>query len=308
MSPSLRFSVEKIVFGAAVLAVGAGAAWSWREQEVLRRLRAEPAAAQLIDAPYVRAESAPPRPKTDAWPKPVAQSHGAGWVYEVFTPPVIYYHASARSFTVTPPMFVAEGTAPFGLELLDVTLEPYRLQLVGYIGAPGNYVAAFINPKSPETFLARTGRRFETLGLALKDFGVRKVAVPNDDAWPVYDVAAIAVLVDERTGEEITLDSRHRKLTDTPLALLRLGSDARPREYREGDIFQDETATYRIDRIQLDPPEVVVARQVAGLPYPETRVLKPAASDRVASKRAAPAKSFTERAPASGVAHAGPQP
>lgn len=307
MSFSPRISAEKVALVVAALAVSAGAGWWWREQPALNRLRHESAAVALVDAPYVRAELPPAAARAKAWGKPGAQSHGAGWVYEVFTPPVIYYHALARSFTVTPPTFVADGGAPFGLELLDVALEPYRLQLVGYIGAPGNYVAAFVSPRSPETYLARTGRRFEGLGLALKEFGVRKVAVATDDQWPVFDVAAIAVVVDESSGEEVVLDSRRRKLTDTPLALLRIGAGTKPREFREGDIFQDETAIYRIDRIQLDPPEVVVAKQVTGLPYPETRVLKPVAEKSV-RKPGVPAGMAEPRSRANSVAHSGPRP
>jgi hypothetical protein len=73
----------------------------------------------------------------------------------------------------------------------------------------------------------------------------------------------------------VTLDSRARKLTDTPLARLKLATEKQPRELREGDEFTDATAIYRVERVQLDPPEVVISRQVAGLPLPETKVLRP---------------------------------
>lgn len=294
MSQLIKANYDKLLlaFVAAVLAVSS--AWMWQHRVDVARLRAQPTAADLAGAAY---EPVPglrlPDVKPAAWPKAPAQSHGSGWLYEVFTPPVIYYNALAKSFTVTPPSHLADGGPAFGLELLDVQLEPYRLQLAGYFGEPGDYLAAFTSPNLPETMLARSGRRFEQLGLTLRSFEVKKVVVAHTDAWPVYDVAALAVLLDEKTGEEVVLDSRARKLTDTPFARLRLTTaGGAPRTLHEGDSFSDETATYRIERIQLDPPEVVVAKQTPGLPLPETRILRPAGQDGGVAGKGVKAKPF----------------
>lgn len=280
MSELIKTNYDKLLvgLGAALLAVSGG--WMWVHQVDITRLRHQPVTAELAGAAYVASGLRLPEAKTAAWPKPVAQSQGSGWLYEVFTPPVIYYNPLAKSFTVTPPMNLADGGAPFGLELLDVNFEPYRLQLVGYFGEPGDFLAAFVSPHQPETWLARSGRRFDQLGLTLKSFDVKKVVVAHTDAWPVYDVAALAVLFDEKSGTEVVLDSRARKLTDTPFAVLRLvAAGSAPRTLHEGDTFSDDTGSYRIERIQVDPPEVVVARQTPGLPLPETRILRPVGKD-----------------------------
>lgn len=280
MSELIKTNYDKLLvgLGAGLLAVSGG--WMWRHQVDLTRLRHQPVTAELAGAAYPASGWLLPEAMTAAWAKPAAQSQGSGWLYEVFTPPVIYYNTLAKSFTVTPPMNLAEGGVPFGLELLDVKFEPYRLQLVGYFGEPGDFLAAFVSPNQPETWLARTGRRFDQLGLILKSFDVKKVVVAHTDAWPVYDVAALAVLFDEKSGTEVVLDSRARKLTATPFAVLRLGADgSAPRTLHEGDTFSDDTGSYRIERIQVDPPEVVVARQTPGLPLPETRILRPAGKD-----------------------------
>ena len=294
MSELIKSSYDKLLaaFGVALLAAGGG--WMWSHQTDLARLRHQPVAADLSGAPYVVSGLQLPETKVAPWPKPAAQSPGGGWLYEVFTPPVIYYNALAKSFAVTPPRNPADGGVPFGLELLDVKFEPYRLQLVGYLGEPGDYLAAFVSADRPETLLARSGRRFEQLGLTLKSFDVKKVEVPHTDPWPVYDVAALAVLFDEKSGAEVVLDSRARKLTDTPLAVLRLtAAGAAPRTLHEGDTFSDDTGTYRVERIQVDPPEVVVARQTPGLPVPETRILRPAGKDGVqAAGKPVPPKKF----------------
>jgi hypothetical protein len=277
MIRALKASYDKLLLGGAVAVLAASGAWLWQQQAEVRRLRAQPVAAQLGGAVFQPAGLPQPGTAPAVWPKAPAQSSGSGWLYEVFTPPVIYYNTLARSFTVTPPMYQGEAAAPFGLELIAVRLEPYRLQLVGYAGGPGDYLAAFTSPATPETLLAREGRHFESLGLTLKSFDVKKVSVDHADPWPVYDIAALAVVTEDKTGRDVVLDNRTRKLTDTPLAMLRVSTaEAKPRELHEGDTFSEAGSTYRIERIQLDPPEVVVARSAPGLPVPETKILHPA--------------------------------
>lgn len=293
MSELIKTNYDKLLvgLGAALLAVSGG--WMGVHQVDITRLQLQPVTVELAGAAYVASGLRLPDAPTSAWSKPAAQSQGNGWLYEVFTPPVIYYNTLAKSFTVTAPMNLAEDGAPFDLELLDVKFEPYRLQLVGYFGEPGDFLAAFVSPNQPETWLARSGRRFDQLGLTLKSFDVKKVVVAHTDEWPVYDVAALAVLFDEKSGTEVVLDSRARRLTDTPFAVLRfVAGGSAPRTLHEGDTFSDDTGSYRIERIQVDPPEVVVARQTPGLPRPETRILRPVGKDKaqVAGKTPSPQK------------------
>lgn len=279
MIQRLKSHYEKLLLAAAVGAVAAGLAWYGRAQPDRRQVQDEPEQPVLAGERHAPA-ALPGDTPAHAWAKPPAQSQGGGWLYEVFTPPEIYFNAAARSFAVTPPRYAAEVTETiFGLELLAVKLAPYRLQLAGYFGSPGDYRAAFVSSEIPQTLLAREGRRFEELGLTLKSFDVRKVPLESESAGPVYDIAALAVLLDEQTGAEVVLDSRSPKLTDTPLAVFQSpDGQGRPRELHEGDTFSDDGATYRIERIQLDPPEVVVARVAPDQQVPEMRILRPAAT------------------------------
>lgn len=298
MKTQLKQNFDKLLLAFAFSLLAAGAIWVWLQKPARDALRRESVGAHLSGEKHGVGNWRGPDRIVATWPKPAAQSHGAGWLYEVFTPPVIYYNMIAKTFTVTPPQYLGDGLGPlFGLELLAVKLEAYRLQLVGYFGAPGDYVAAFVSPGEAETFLAREGRTFANLGLTLKDFSVKKILIGHDDAWPVYDIAAQAVLFDERSGAEVTLDHRMRKFTDTPLAVLRLANGTQPaRELREGDTIKDDTGTYRVERIQLDPPEVVVARQIPGLPLPETKILHPVVSGKgTASGNVAGKKSPTPK-------------
>ena len=279
MSHVIKTNYDKLLLALAIAGVALSATWLWRQQGGLRRLRDESVAVDLTGSVYEVASLRAPDTSSVVWPKAALQSSGQGWLYEVFTPPVIYYNPLAKSFTVSPPRFIADLDTPFGLELLGVKQEQYRLQLVGYFGGPGDYLAAFESPNRSGTILAREGRRFDQLGLTLKSFEVKKVLVEHNDAWPVYDIAALAVLTDEETDAEVVLDSRARKFTGAPLAVVKLltGDDGKLLELHENDTFADGTSTYRIERIQLSPPEVVVARQTPGLPVPETKVLHPAA-------------------------------
>ncbi|WP_438483621.1 hypothetical protein [Oleiharenicola lentus] len=301
MSHFFKANYEKLLCAFAGLLVAGSGYFIWREQAATRRVRQQAVTAQLSGAAYTRADLKPLETVAANWPKAAPQSSGSGWLYEVFTPPVIYYNPLAKSFTVTPPRFGNEvGDLQFGLELLAVKLEPFRLQLVGYFGLTGDYLAAFVSPQQPETLLAREGKRFEKLGLTLKSFDVKKVVVAHHDAWPVYDIAGLAVLQDEKIGADIVLDSRERKLTDTPIAVLKLlTGDGKPREVREGDTFSDDVTMYRVERIQIEPAEVVIARLTPGLPVPETKVLHPTTSGdahgaaKPATSQKFPAHTFT---------------
>lgn len=302
-------SVEKALACVALSVVVVTSAWWWQQQTTLRRLQAERVTATLVGATYARAEVPASVEVGQPWRKPGPQSTGGDWIYELFTPPVIYYHTLAKVFTVTPPMYLAEKkNLPFGLELVGVKFEPFRLQLVGYLGSSGDYIGTFVSDRAPQTFIGRAGARFAPLGLELKSFEIRRVNVASQDASPVYDFAGYAVLRDEASGTEVTLDTRAPKLTDTPLAVLRSLDDkpGKPRVLHEGDSFQQGDATYRIERIQMDPPEVVVAKQTTGLPYPETRVLKPEVASQSAASESKLARQAAPHA-ASNLANAGNQ-
>ena len=274
MTALLRHSPEKAGVALALAALASVAVWAGREQtSALAQLNRETVSSELRGPAYVTGQVAAARAVAVQWPKPASQSAGRDWVYEVFTPPVIYYSPLARAFSVTPP--VTDAVA-FGFELMAVELEPYRLQLAGYYGNPEELVGAFTSRQLAAPLLGRNGRQFPELGLTLRHLEVRKVPVHPGDAVPAFEVAAIATLFDERAGVEVTLDSRMRKLTDTPLARLRFARERQARELRAGDEFSDASATYRVEHVQLDPPEVVITRRVASQPQPETKVLRPA--------------------------------
>lgn len=211
------------------------------------------------------------------WRPPPAQPAGPGWGFEVFTPPALHYDRLTGIFSVAPTHGAGSSHESLPVELLAVKREPFRLQLAGYSGAPGNWLGFFTSPASAETLLARPGHRFEELGLSLKSLDVtNRRGGPASDPR-AEEVAGVAVLHDEKSGREVVLESRDRLYSEPPLALLRLtdaaGSD---REVREGETWSDGHMRYRIERIQLDPPEVVIVREAPGSRAPVTAIIRPA--------------------------------
>jgi hypothetical protein len=275
-----RVHFEKFLAGLGVAGLAASAVWTWAERPRAHSIR------PLVSHPAgggaeTRLEREQDSDGDATWNAPGTQPHGSGWVYEIFTPPVIYYDATAKSFAVASPSLVP-STAPSSeeiataVELLDVKPAPYRLQLVGYFLAAGGYTGIFSRPDSGETILARAGRRFPDLGLELRDLTVTKVEVGRRAAQPIFDVAALALLHDAQADADVTLDSRARRFTNIPLAVIRnRAGGGKAQEMRTGDEFQSKRETYRIEQIQLDPAEVRVAWVTAGGIEPQTCILRP---------------------------------
>lgn len=279
MNSTVNNATEKLFFGLALGAAGLSLVWFGPPEERPGDLRAEATTLFISGRAYIGSNWVLPGKTGAAWMTPPPQAKGSGWHYELFTPPVIFMNAGAGTFSVTRPAPAedpVEGTA--GLELLAVRRQPYRLQLLGYCGEPGNYLGVFVCPLSAETLLARPGHHFEALGLWLKSFDVRKVIAGGNEAEPVWEIAALAVLQDEAAGTEVVLDSRLRRYTDRALAAFKVpGTASKPRELLEGGTMTAEGVSYRIARIQLDPPEVVVARTAEGRPGPEMQLMRPLA-------------------------------
>jgi hypothetical protein len=278
MTHPLRTHYDLLLLALAVLALGGSLTWVRRQQTVLREIRAEATVPVLVGARFSLPVGEVPRYSTSLWPAPGAQSRGGGWLYELFAPPPVFYDPATRDFGLSPGDRSPGtfGDAEFPVTLLAVTREPFRVQLAGYFGPPGDYRVALVSPLLPDTLLVRVGDRLDNLGLSLKRFEVSRLSVGQSEGAPLYEAVAIATLQDEWKGGEVVLDSRAIRFTDSLLALIRHhGSNEHPREYREGDNFTASGTQCRIERIQLEPAEVVVSRTRPGLPGPELQVLQP---------------------------------
>jgi hypothetical protein len=268
-------SADRILLAAALLmALGSGAWFGWQIAALGRTHRTSGAGAKRPAAAYAPAGVIAATGPAEPWLPPPPQAKGPGWVYDVFTPPEIFYDALTAKFAVTPPgeLTGTKGQAGLpGVELVEVKREPFRLQLVGYVGGEGRYLGTFENPFTSEVYLAGPGRELPELGLVVTEVSVRRgAALAADGAGPA-PVVATAVVRDLRTGGSLSLTAGERTDTDELYAVLTDENDDEmgPRELRCGEEFERADHTYRIERLELDPPS---AELVQTSPVPDRPV------------------------------------
>src|SRR5687767_8983350 len=153
-----------------------------------------------------------PPVKMETWAAPVAQSRGREWIYDTFTPPEIFYNARSKQFTVKPPSSLLDEDAQesYGLDLVAVRPEPFRLQLIGYVGGEGNWRGMFQNLVSGHVFLASGGHRVPNFALTVRSLDVSPHPIRMGESMTTRQRVATAVVRDDKTGNEITLTHRER--------------------------------------------------------------------------------------------------
>lgn len=269
-------SSDKSLLGAAALlalaSVGGFAYLMWKHAAAVPPPLAR---VELADGTYTPSAPAAPALKTETWAAPGAQSRGREWIYDTFTPPEIFYNARSRQFTVRPPSSLLDDEAmePFGLELISVRPEPFRLQLIGYVGTDGSWRGTFQNAVTGEVFLAAGGHAVPKLGLTIKTFEVKAQPIALPESMTTQQRVATAVVTDEKSGRDVVLTHRERHFTGTVFGMVTVTGQTAAREVRDGDTFKVGEATYRVEKIQLTPPSAEITKESATLTQPERRVL-----------------------------------
>ncbi|MEO6876169.1 MAG: hypothetical protein ABI222_15235, partial [Opitutaceae bacterium] len=101
------------------------------------------------------------------------------------------------------------------------------------------------------------GRAIPTLGLVITGFTVEHRSVPLGESMSSIQKVAQAEVRDEQTGQVIALKAGELSLTDELSAVLTTDDDVEsPRELRTGEEFSSADYTYRVERLQLEPPSV----------------------------------------------------
>lgn len=277
----LRF-YDKILLALGACVFLATAGIGMLKLDKLDEIAARNPAAGIEPTRYEIDRAAVPPIETVTWDEAPTQSRGREWLYDVFTPPVIYYNPQTASFTVTPPVNTAPVVAdssdqPFDLELVGVRQEPYRIQLVGYVGSSDNPIATFEVVDTGETVVGRPGRRFEKQEFELKSFDVRRVTTPAGEGMPTVETVAVAVIVDERSGREEILTNREKKMMPRLQATFRINVyPGETRTVREGTSIETNGQVYLVTQLSLHPPQAVVSRRSREALGPsESRTLVP---------------------------------
>ena len=295
-------SSDKILCGAALLVLLSSLAWTFN-QGGKKNGPGVGSRTSGNSAPYLPANLSEFKVSTQLWAPPVAQSGGALWVYDVFTPPEIYYDLDNKRFTVTPPSGAEPPpppAPPFGVELVQVKQDAFRLQLVGYTGKEGNYKGTFENTVSGKTIFGQKGRNIPDLGLTIVNFEVKQIRTKQATGMDIIYTEALAEVVDDKTGEIFNLTNKSRLTKGTPIAYLKLDGIAEPLPYKTGAKFTLGDATFTVNSVSFEPNEVVVTKESPSLKQSETKtftglVLTPAAAPSVPVVPATP----TAKVPAS---------
>ena len=78
-----------------------------------------------VDRPYRPVvKTARPTGAMAEWKAPSSQSWNSKAIFEVFTPPLIYYHREANTFSLTPPLPTGDASEDFGVELVGRFSQP----------------------------------------------------------------------------------------------------------------------------------------------------------------------------------------
>jgi len=224
-----------------------------------------------------RSKPSPARVVT--WSEPEPQRRGPQWVFDVFTPPEIFYHPARQQFRVkdispsservvaTSVLSEVPSAQGHGLRLLEVRHEEYPLQLSGYVGGRTSDAGAlllglFENRESGETLLLRGGERVESLGIEVLDFHVEERPIAADfEIVTLREPRAVATIRDAR-GEVRTLREGERGKGRGLIA--QIERDGESVEVREGDVLVGGEGEHLVVvEIQFAPAPRVVMRSPA---------------------------------------------
>ncbi len=272
---------DKALLGAAATLVLASAGvFGYLGVKQMSAPSGPPPRVELLDSEYEAVAKDVAPVKLEPWPAPRGQTRGREWIYDTFTPPEIFYNPRSRQFTVKPPSsLLDEEFDVFGLELVAVRPEPFRLQLIGFVGDEGNWKGMFQNVVTGETIVATSGHKFPKLGLAIKEFAVRAQEIGLPQSMSSRQRVATAVVIEEKSGREITLTHRERMFTGTLSAFVAAPGETATREVRAGDAFKLGDATFKIEKIEATPPTIDVSKEAPGLTEPFRQTLRPREAD-----------------------------
>lgn len=200
------------------------------------------------------------------------------WQFEVFTPPRIYFDPNTGRFSVSTPEAVelAEEPlqTPFGVSLLAVERQPYRLQLVGYAGEREAPWGIFANEVTGEGIVAQRGFRFAGLDLELRELEIRREDLIVPDSMPLREIVAVAMLEDQRDRRVVRLTSGYPAWTDRPKATIRFDATGETREVEAGNRLELGDAVVEITGV-FSGPDAVTAVKILPDGSRETMRLSP---------------------------------
>ena len=200
--------------------------------------------------------------KPAAWMEPSPQG-GPNWIFDIFTPPVIYYDEASGRFTVTPPFRNDPDVMDdaFELRLLGIRREPFRFQLVSYAGSPGQYVLTLEDLETGRDVFCVPGETLPQHQIRIDQF-VESREVPaalREGSTEVFDLVGQAIITDLSAHQ--TLRLRHSQIAylEQPSAVFTNGEGMQI-VLHQGESWQSNQADYLLERIASNKGQVTVTK------------------------------------------------
>lgn len=229
------------------------------------------------DNPYKPLDVRTTETESAQWPEPKVNS--SDWLYDIFTPPKIYIDENGKlvdePWTPPPP---PPPMPPYGVHLEQIVRKPYRIQVEGYIeedlSDSSKSLVLLYSEEVQKQVRARPGDEKADLDFKLLSFDIERVR----DGTNIQKVAT-AVILDERSGEEVTLRHGETLYDDKVTVVIRSALDPSfeivlteaPTQ------FEGPAGKYTLKEINLEESTVTVEKQGSEDIEAETRVLKASA-------------------------------
>lgn len=270
----LRKKYDKILFAFSLLVlIGASLLFFLRGEEIARDLHTDlPPVTHVQEYEMTALESVSLEFPT--WGAPPPQSSGDDWVYDIFTPPRIYYDEVNDIFVVRRPGRGPGDRVELEIEFVRFEEQPYRIQLTGYAGRDEDPLITFLDNETGEVFMTRKNREVPEADMEVRSFNVRRVE-QNGVVMRIPE----AVIFDRRTGEEVTLVEEETRYLDEPAIVVTTSEDPpRTINARPGEMFDVGEYSYLIEEYTVDPPEIEILKYSPEREEPRRTTLSPGQS------------------------------
>lgn len=201
------------------------------------------------------------------WADPAEGTTPDTWVFDVFTPPVIYYDRETGRFSVSPPEVTAPGdedvlAKPFGVALLRVVRQPYRLQLVGYSGTTEEPLGIFADQISGDGIVARAGDAFSSLELELRSLVIQREDLIVPHSMPLREIVAVADVWDTKARKMVRLSSARPAWVELPVAEVRIEQTGEVRTVQTGSRIETGDGIFEFVGVFSGPDTVTAVKHL----------------------------------------------
>lgn len=271
---------DKIILVLALLALGAGVGFYF-----LKAGDAHSNAKMLSQAPSGPAYTQVAVPEVNIasveWAEPTPQGNSELELFDIFTPPKIYWNEAESKFIYELPKPIVPPP-PFGLDLISINQELFRIQLEAYFegpsGKPEDAIWQFYNSKLGESVRGHIGESFPAHGFRLDSGEVKRVIEETEGSTTVRQVPTV-IITDLDDNRQITLSTGSKLILDGKLTVkMATAKPYAPEEFNwkaVGDTFSTDDASFVLKEINFDNQSVTVEKTSPDLKEPETKTLYP---------------------------------